>query len=363
MGYNTRHTLAMVPPLFILAGFGFAGMVNVVGPGKQWLGTWLIFPLLMALGVRATNSAAIERISRSEGEWAVDYRSRDTIARDIAVRVGASPQVYARRTYWWWVGWSIDPEIYADTYRQSVTSPGTQKSSLTPEQYVLVTSAAELPPFLQRVFVAEESRPIAEMYVHLARPRDNVVAPSANADTGVRLHPFLEQIDQLRGRLEEFVRIGHAQFGTARRDLFLGTMANGRIKLLISTEQSELGDRSRLRWCVDSPSLNGHYQEIKTVWRPRLVLAPASGDAIEAQLASDVLGSLLYKTPRCGEAWSEHSGPWRATFASDGVFDQSFMPRPDLTPQQRALDFAAPIRNTSLSEAAISEWLKERFDR
>jgi len=139
-------------------------------------------------------------------------------------------------------------------------------------------------------------------------------------------------------------------------------MADGRIKILISTEQDEVGGRGRLRWCVDSPSLNGHYQEIKTVWRPRLVLAPASGDAIQAKLASDVLGSLLYKTPRCGEAWSQLSGSWRVTFESDGTFDQSFMPRPDLAPQQWMLDFDAPIRNTPLSQAAISEWLKERFD-
>jgi hypothetical protein len=362
MGYNTRHTLAMVPGLFMLAGFGFAGVVSVLAPRRRWLGPWLTAPLLVVLCVRAADSAGIEKVSRSEGEWAVDYRSREAIAKYLAERPGMSPEVYARRTYWWWLGWSIDPEVYADIYRRSVPSRGTQKSELTADQYVLVTSAPELPPFLQRAFVDEEHRPVAEMYVHIAKPRGNVAAPSSNADTGVRLHPFLEKIDQMRGRLQEFARVGQAQLGAARRDLFLGTMADGRIKILISTEQDEVGGRGRLRWCVDSPSLNGHYQEIKTVWRPRLVLAPASGDAIQAKLASDVLGSLLYKTPRCGEARSEHSGPWRATFASDGVFDQSFMPRPDLTPQQWVLDFAAPIRNTSLSEAAISEWLKERFD-
>ena len=363
MGYNTRHTLPVVPGLFMLAGFGFAGAVTVIAPHRRGLGPWLIAPLLAVMWIRAANSTDIEKMTRWEYEWAIDYRSREAIAKYLAMQLGMSPEVYAKRTYWWWVGWSIDPEVYADIYRQSIASPGMQKSSLTSDEYVLVTSAAELPPFLHRVFVAEESRPIAEMYVHLAKPRDNVVAPSANADTGVRLHPFLEKIDQMRSRLEEFARIGHAKFGTARRDLFLGTMADGRIKLLISSEQDEVEGRGRLRWCVDSPSLNGHYQEFKTVWRPRLVLAPASGDVTQAKLASDVLGSLPYKTPRCGEAWSEHLGPWRVTFASDGVLDQSFMSRPELSPQQWTLDFDAPIQNTSLSEATISEWLKERFDR
>jgi hypothetical protein len=234
---------------------------------------------------------------------------------------------------------------------------------LTSDQYVLVTSAAELPPFLRRVFVAEESRQVAEMYVHLARPRDNVAAPSANADTGVRLHPFLEKVDQLWGRPEGFAHIGHAQVGTATRDLFLGTMADGRIKILISTEQNEVGGRGRLRWCVDSPTLGGHYQEIKTIWHPRLLLVPESGTSVEATLASDVLGSLTYKAPRCGEAWSDRMGPWQMTFAIEGMFDQSFMPRPDLSQRRWPLDLAAPIRDSSLPPTAIAAWIATRFDR
>jgi hypothetical protein len=363
MGYNTRHTLAMVPALFILAGFGFAGAVNVIGPARRWLGTWLIFPLLIVLGVRAANSAAIEKISRSEGEWAIDYQSREAIAKDLAVRLRMLPQVYARKTYWWWIGWSIDPEIYGDIYRRSVPSPVAEKSSLMSDQYVLVTSEAELPPFLKRVFVADDSRPVAEMYVHIARPRDNVAAPSANTDTGVRVHPFLEQVDQLRGQPQGFAHIAQEQFGTARRDLFLGTMAEGRIKVLITTEQNEVQGRGRLRWCVDSPTLNGHYQEIKTIWRPRLLLVPESGAAVETILASDVLGSLPYKAPRCGEAWSDRMGPWQMTFAIGGMFDQSFMPRPDLSPQRWSLDLAAPIRDSSLSPTAIAAWIATRFDR
>jgi hypothetical protein len=301
------------------------------------------------------------RTSRSEGEWAIDYRSREMVAKDLILRLGVPPDIYASKTIWWWVGWSIDPEIYADIYRHVAPAPAT--SLLTPDQYVLVTQAAELPPILKSVFDDLESRPVAGMFVHVATPKRSVIPPSANADTGVRLNRFLEQIDQFRRRFQGFSRIGHKQIESGRRDLFLATMADGRIKLLVTMEQSKAPSRGRLRWCGDSPTLNGRYQEIKTIWRPRLVLAPASGDVVQARLASDVLGSLPYKTPRCGEAWSERSGSWRMTFASDGVLDQSFMSRPELSPQQWTLDFDAPIRNTSLSEATISEWLQERFDR
>jgi hypothetical protein len=362
MGYNTRHTLAMVPALFILAGFGFAGVVKMIGQTKERIGTWLMFPLLMVLGIRAANSATIERISKSEGEWAIDYRSRETIAKDLARRLGMTPLTYAGRTYWWWVGWSIDPEVYADIYHRMAPSSRVQKSSLTADQYVLITSAAELPAFLQRVFIAEDSRQVTDMYIHVARLRDQFAPPSPNTDTGVRLQPFLEQIDQLRRQPEGFAHIGHGQFGTSRRDLFLGTIADGRIKMLISTEHDEVEGRSRLRWCVDSPSLNGHYQEIKTIWRPRLLFVLESGAMVGASLASDVLGSLVYKAPRCGEVWTDGLGSSQMSLAIDGFFDQSFMLRPDLSPRQWRLDPAAPTRNTPLSSISIAAWIATRFD-
>jgi hypothetical protein len=39
------------------------------------------------------------------------------------------------------------------------------------------------------------------------------------------------------------------------------------------------------------------------------------------------------------------------------------MPRPELSAQQRVLDFDAPIRTTPLPQAAVSQWLDRRFER
>jgi hypothetical protein len=362
LGYNSRHTLSTAPPLFILAAFGFAGVMSAIRATPPWIGIALVLPLIGTLGLRAADSTTLARVIQSEGEWAVDYRSRQAIATDLATRLDLSPGTYPDRTIWWWVGWSIDPAIYRDYYRSVVRiqAPG---SVLAADDYVLVTGAAELPPYLASAFDDKEVRPVAGMHVHVAMPKQRVamVLPSSNADTGVRLHPFLKAVDLFRGREEAFFRIGQQQSGERRRDLFLGTIADGRIKLVVTTEQSRVADRGRLRWCVDSPSLNGHYQEFKTVWRPRLVLAPESGTGTTADLAVDVLGSLLYKTPRCGEAWSASAGAWRASFMSDGVFDQSFMKRPDLSPRQRPLDFDAPLRAGVLPRESIAAWLGSRF--
>ena len=119
------------------------------------------------------------------------------------------------------------------------------------------------------------------------------------------------------------------------------------------------------RGILDHRLISRHiaWQEIKTIWRPRLVLTPESSPSVQASLASDVLGSLLFKTPRCGEAWSERAGSWQVRFALDGVFDQSFMLRPDLAQRQWELDFSAAPQNRSLSPKAIAEWLGSRFDR
>jgi len=362
MGYNSRHTIAVVPGLFMLAGIGFAGLVRLLHPPRAWIGTTAVLPLLLLVALRAADSTAMAKIVQSEGEWAVDYKSREAIAMDLAVRLGVSPEAYARRTFWWWVGWSIEPSMYARIY-QRVVPPGAQRPALPDNQYVLITSEAELPPFLGVVFDVNSSRPVGGMHVHSATPRAKLgsVLPSSNADTGVRLHPFLQEVDLIRRRQEGFVRVAHQQHRSTRRDLFLGVLAQGRIKVLVATERTQVDGRGRLRWCVDSPSLNGHYQEFKTVWRPRLVLTPEREAPMHASLAADVLGSLPFKTPRCGETWSEKAGAWQASLALEGLFDQSFMARPDLTPREWPLDFTVALHTGLLPQQATMQWLGSRF--
>src|SRR5262249_13667138 len=159
-------------------------------------------------------------------------------------------------------------------------------------------------------------------------PRKQSPLPSGNADTGVRLAPFLQGVDQLRGLPAHFTHIGQEKVGSALRDLFLGATAQGRIKLMVTTERSEAEGQGRLRWCTDSPSLNGHYQEFKMIWRPKLAFAPEIGAPVEADVAHDVLGSLAYKAPHCGEFRAEQIGCGAMSFEFDGVLDRSCKPRP-----------------------------------
>ena len=105
------------------------------------------------------------KIAQSEGEWAVDYKSREAIATDLATRLGVSPEVYARRTFWWWVGWSIEPSMYARIYRR--VAPADAQGPILPDNhYVLITPEAQLPPFLEVLFQSHGSRPVGTMHVH-----------------------------------------------------------------------------------------------------------------------------------------------------------------------------------------------------
>src|SRR5262249_35205233 len=70
MGYNSRHTLAVVPALFMLAGFGFASIACLL-PAGAWAGPAAIVTMLMIVGWKAADSVNMARIARSEGEWAI----------------------------------------------------------------------------------------------------------------------------------------------------------------------------------------------------------------------------------------------------------------------------------------------------
>jgi hypothetical protein len=360
MGYGSRHTISILPGMFLLAGIGFGTATRLL------LGSWerasavIVLLLLATFGWRIMDNDRIAAVTRQQGEWAVDYRQRETIADDLITRLGITPEIYLARVFWWWLGWSMAPEIFGDLYRKRRGEGRLPSGAIAPDDYILITDR-DPPPFLKNAFELMDTRPVGGMYVHQAKAAEKFSQPlpSSNADTGTRLRPFLRAVDRLRPRQAGFGRIGQQQDGAVQRELFLGNLAEGRLKILVTTEEEQIDNRSRLRWCVDSPSLNGHYQEIKTVWRPRLLLESATGTT-PVSLARDVLGSLLYKTPQCGEAWSEKSGSQSIAFAADGIFDQSFMLRPDVSARTWKLGELPPDVH-ALDRGAVSNWMTTRF--
>jgi len=67
--------------------------------------------------------------------------------------------------------------------------------------------------------------------------------------------------------------------------------------------------------------------------------------------------------PACAFAWQAtgSSATRQASFAVEGLFDQSFVARPDLTPRQWPLDFTAAVHTGLLPQQATMQWLGSRF--
>ena len=69
------------------------------------------------------------------------------------------------------------------------------------------------------------------------------------------------------------------------------------MKALIHLKEEDLKDKTAIHWELVSASLNGYYQEIKTIWRPYMMFTDAStGGSHFAYMLDDVMGNFIYKT-------------------------------------------------------------------
>jgi hypothetical protein len=72
-------------------------------------------------------------------------------------------------------------------------------------------------------------------------------------------------------------------------------------------------------------------------------------------------GQSALQDPEIRRGLEQDSGAWQASFALEGLFDQSFMDRPDLTPRRWPLDFTAALQTGLLPQQATMQWLGSRF--
>ena len=95
-----------------------------------------------------------------------------------------------------------------------------------------------------------------------------------------------------------------------------------------------------LKWAIFSPSLNGYYQEIKTLWKPEIGFKGARESQNERFVILDgVLGNLLFKTPYLGEIPINKTSD-SVYLTVSGYFDQSSMEMPILNDKIWFLDEA-----------------------
>jgi len=87
---------------------------------------------------------------------------------------------------------------------------------------------------------------------------------------------------------------------------------------------------------MNSPVLNGYYQEIKTLYGPYVVLRDAAGRPLERwDVSRHLVGGFLVKTPLV-RRWHFMRVPTAATlsFGREGYYDRAFMESPRLQEEE-----------------------------
>ena len=348
-GYNVRHTISYGPTMFVILGAG-AGLLASRKGVLGWIAPALAMAFTALLVVNVVATPRVERLSRAAGEWAVDYNQRQAVLDKMCGQFGLSPAQYGSRVYWWWLGWSADPRVYT----RQIPAQGCRGSGLADGQYLLALSDPPLPVFKRWFDLPAQGTQVGPMtlWPAQAKPGRGLLGPSPNTVNPCFLGPLAACLENLRlppGVLGRVSLAGREVMPGAQG--YLLALPGTTMRLLLSLRQS--GDR--LEYRLDSPSLGGFYQEIKTVLRPCLLLGDASGRVTQRALLVDAaLGSLLFKTPLSGSL--ELGGRRVLGLGLEGYFDQSRMATPQMGEQDWRLDQAQDLGALRPSLADAGWW-------
>jgi hypothetical protein len=262
--------------------------------------------------------------------------------------MGITEEKYETNVYWWYISLAADPFFYKRLIKEANGKlPETPKilEMNKPDTYIIIfrpinNSYLELyAPLFAEIF---EMTPIAEINgvrsVWKAKLKKFKGAyPVGNSISHTQLEPLEQLVEFAHLNEEGLFDVCFKGTPAKKHDWYsLLSLQKGRIKVLIHFKESYVADKTIIQWEMVSASLNGYYQEIKTIWKPYLILrAPSTGEEHLAWLLDDVVGNIIYKTPLRGTI--EVPGPernWEIAIGLKGWFDQSSMTEPMLQDTQ-----------------------------
>lgn len=317
MGYAPRHFISIAAMVFLFLGFGADQLLRTVrARTASVIAVSLTGFLLFTYAGEVTNRFRAVALTRGEGEWAVSYLERKKVADYLISELGISQAQYEKQVYWWWLGWSMSPELYAAEIR-SLGGERRAERRLRPDQSILILSEPPRAVFLTN-FDLKLLGDVARVSIYEATPKTSLPAVSNTANR-----------TSLSAREAELERMSLPAGLTALgSDAYVISLAEGRLRVEVSTHFSA----GKLRWSLESPHFNGYYQEIKTLWKPRLVARNRLTAAVVEIPLAGVLGNMLEKTPLSGEfSLSGVAKDWDLSFKIAGYFDQSAMAEPVTT--------------------------------
>ncbi|MBI4688709.1 MAG: hypothetical protein HY754_00320 [Nitrospirae bacterium] len=339
MGYVYRHVISFAPAIYIITASG-AGLIIKRIKGFFALIIPVLCGMLLILWIISAKNAYSTAVALSE--WAVDYKIREDILNFISA-AGISKKEYSSKIYWWWLNWSEDPALYE--WRQNKSDRVTQVSKVAaelqkPGMYLLVVRdirhlLSGFPILFNHTFNLPPIGEANEKYLFLPTrlKKFKGAYPSGNSISRMRLEPIEQAVEFLNLKEDGLFNVDFKNKADNRDGKFyIFSVQKGRIKVLTNLKEEHSNDRTVIHWEMVSASLNGYYQEIKTIWKPYITLTdPASGERFFAYMVDDVVGSLIYKTPLNGTIEiPKGKRNWQISIGAKGWFDQSVMSEPML---------------------------------
>jgi hypothetical protein len=326
LGYYPRHTLSFALPAFFLIAIGINKLISF---RKLLLPSVSILVIAgMATHVFATtaNSNYFSGVSKGYSEWDVPYDKRQLIARKLASDLRVTPEQYARQVWFWWTAWATSPVFYEEIYESQNLVDNSATSLQSNETIFVFCGGAPSGPLL-RYFSWTKlfSEDCFNVYLGTPLLSNNPVSNTVNKSFLSEDQHFLET-----ARLEEGASV--VRKGADYEHVVV--LPGDKIRISLQFESANNGDL--IRWRLNSPHLSGYYQELKRLWRPRLVFRNSSeGSVRELELSEMPIGGLLKTTPMEGTIHLPGNiKEWHVSFAISGYIDQSSMKRPRVEEMQ-----------------------------
>lgn len=330
IGQNLRHFILIVPLIFLWVGLGVESMIRFFPLlGRMFLAAMTLLLVITALRSPQETAALSRRYIR---EWSRPYGERSQIAESIA-RMGVTPEDYRKKVFWFWVGWTMAPELYDRVWRKVGGDTGKRYQ----EKEGILVLDTEYWPFMLKNMELEK---IADMNAGLTMSRYKMKID----------HPLLSNARNVTFLNEEERGLEHSFYPEGVHliekrvnqnqtiKIFVVSIHGGKIVFKCELTGFVEDGYTRYEWRIVSSHLNGYYQEIKQIRRPYLKFVSPGGELLgRKDLAYHVLGGLLERTPIRGSIRvkgkpDEH----QIFFGHEGFFDLASMNSPQLQLWERA---------------------------
>ena len=332
LGYNDRHTLPFAGSLFIITALGVTWLLaRLNGLGRFLIFVLTVFIMVNWIGEFVLKEKEFKKIAFGRGEWAVNYNDRETILKNLITKMGITQEQYREKIYWYWLGWAASPEIYEVARKKYEADINDTANVLKSKRdYLFLLTQDQIAAYTE-VFNMHQFTNIGEMRIFKGELKDSQgPLPRGNAVNRMRLGLLERSVENLKvGNGLYNIELDGTK-GFENDSYYLLSINDGRIKILLRIMKKIINNHLEIAWTMESPALNGYYQEIKTIYKPSLLfIDPKSGNRRNYVLIDDVVGNLIYKTPLDGKIIVPAIlSNWRLAFCLKGWFDQSNMENP-----------------------------------